>query len=115
MRLALLATLTLATAGCGATCPSTSTGRGICRVARPRRLARLGFETGAKLGEALLALPHQLLNRNELLLHGEEVRSDIPTQLNGVGVLGNQRLPQRRQRHEHRVGFGLSRCLRDAE
>src|SRR5439155_61187 len=62
------------------------------RVQRGHRLLGPLLDSGPELREALLALARQLLHRNELLLHADQVRADVAAELHQIGLLRRDRL-----------------------
>ena len=78
---------------------SGSSGGTGCRACASRR--------AAQLRETLLALSRQLLDGDELLLHGEQVRSRIAAHLHEVRLLRGQRLLHRRDGGAERIDLRL--------
>src|SRR2546425_516497 len=61
------------------------------------------LDPGPELREALLALARQLLHRDELLLHADQVRADVAAELDEIGLLGRDRLLHGGEQLEHGV------------
>ena len=59
----------------------------------------------------MLALPGELLHRNQLLLHGEQLRPQVAAHLDEVGLLRRERLLQQTDGGEDRVLFRRPRRI----
>src|SRR5438552_1604858 len=75
------------------------------RVQRGHRLLGPLLDSGPELREALLALARQLLHRNELLLHADQVRADVAAELHQIGLLRRDRLLHGGEQFQHGVNL----------
>src|SRR3989449_1953742 len=75
------------------------------RVQRGHRLLGPLLESGPELPEALAALARQLLHRNELLLHADQVRADVAAELHQIGLLRRDRLLHGGEQFQHGVNL----------
>src|SRR5207302_9857201 len=81
------------------------------RVRNRPLLTRLLFQLAPQLREPLLALAGQLLHRDELLLHGEQLGLHVASQLHQVGLLRHELFLRRGQEHAHGVDLDSARAV----
>jgi hypothetical protein len=74
-------------------------------------LLRPRLDPRPQLGQALLALSRQLLHRDELLLHRQQLGAQIAPHLDEIGLLSGQLLLQQPNGGQDRVPFRRSRRI----
>src|SRR5438105_2058394 len=91
--------------------PDRDGGAAVAGIRDRHGLTRLLLQLAPQLGQPLLALPGQLLHRDELLLHAEQLGLQVTAQLDQVGLLRRELLLRRRQEHAHGVDLGRPRAV----
>src|SRR5205823_1422229 len=75
--------------------PDRDGGAAVAGIRDRHGLTRLLLQLAPQLGQPLLALPGQLLHRDELLLHAEQLGLQVTAQLDQVGLLRRELLLRR--------------------